>query len=211
MKRPDVPLLGYALLGLIDLKPSSGYDLRKVFAETAIGNYSSSPGAIYPALERLESQRLIRGVVEDSAGLRRRRIYHSTSAGTAELKRWLAKSIRQEDVMRGAPELMLRFSFMEHRLSSEAAVNFLQEFRAGLKTYLSGLESYARGNAKQMPLSGRLALESGIRGYRGMYDWTAYAIRAYRQAKASRNAPRGLKSARRIINRGANGATEVVP
>src|SRR5215472_1623670 len=109
MKRSDIPVLGYALLGLIDLKPSSGYDLRKIFAETAMGNYSSSPGAIYPALERLESQKLIRGVVEDSTGLRRRRLYHITTAGTAELKQWLSKPIEQNDVMRGANELMLRF------------------------------------------------------------------------------------------------------
>jgi hypothetical protein len=87
--------------------------------------------------------------------------------------------------MRGAQELMLRFSFMEQLLGAENAVNFLQEFRAALKAYLSGLESYARTNGKQMPLSGRLALESGIRGYRGMYDWTAYALRAYRQSLTS--------------------------
>ena len=80
---------------------------------------------------------------------------------------------------------MLRFSFMEHVLGAESAVNFLQEFRAALKAYLSGLESYARTNGKQMPLSGRLALESGIRSYRGMYDWTAYALRAYRQSLTS--------------------------
>jgi DNA-binding PadR family transcriptional regulator len=185
MKALDISVLGYALLGLVDLKPSSGYDLRKVFAETAMGNYSSSPGAIYPALERLQSQKLIRGVVENSTGLRRRRVYHSTPAGTAQLGKWLSKPIEQSDVMRGAQELMLRFGFMEHVLGAESAVNFLEEFRAALKTYLSGLEAYARTNGKQMPLSGRLALESGIRGYRGMYDWTAYALRAYRQSLTS--------------------------
>jgi DNA-binding PadR family transcriptional regulator len=195
MRQSSIPVLGYALLGLIDLKPSSGYDLRKVFAETAMGNYSSSPGAIYPALERLESQRLIRGVVEDSAGLRRRRIYHSTSAGRDELKKWLAKPLEPTDVMRGAQELMLRFSFMERALGAASVVAFLAEFRAALKSYLSGLESYARANAKQMPLSGRLALESGIRGYRGMYDWTAYAIRAYRHSLTTQPV-RPVKTAR---------------
>ena len=185
MRAVDISVLGYALLGLIDLKPSSGYDLRKVFAETAMGNYSSSPGAIYPALERLQSQKLIRGVVEDSAGLRRRRVYHSTPAGTAQLCKWLSKPIEQSDVMRGAQELLLRFSFLEHVLGAESAVNFLQEFRAALKAYLSGLESYARTNGKQMPLSGQLALESGICGYRATYDWTAYALRAYRQSLTS--------------------------
>ena len=41
----------------------SGYDLRKVFEETALGNYSSSPGAIYPALSRLEQQGIPRNAV----------------------------------------------------------------------------------------------------------------------------------------------------
>jgi DNA-binding PadR family transcriptional regulator len=185
MKVPPISVLGYALLGLIDLKPSSGYDLRKIFAETAMGNYSSSPGAIYPVLERLDSQRLIRGVVEHSAGLRRRRLYHTTPTGAAELRKWLSKPVAQSDVMRGAHELMLRFAFMDHALGVDAAINFLQEFRAALRPYLSSLESYARENAQQMRLSGRLALESGIRGYRGMYDWTAYAIRAYHQSLTS--------------------------
>lgn len=131
--------------------------------------------------ERLQSQKVIRGMVENSAGLRWRRVYHSTPVGTTQLCKWLSKPIEQSDVMRGAQGLMLRFSFMEHVLRAERVVNFLEKFRAGLKTHLSGLESYARTNGKQMPLSRRLALGSGIRGYRGMYDWTAYALRAYRQ------------------------------
>ena len=173
------------MLGLIHLKPNSGYDLRKTFAETAMGNYSSSPGAIYPALERLESQRLIRGVVENTAGLRRRRLYRLTSKGGAELKKWLARPIQQADVMRGAQELMLRFSFMDQALGPDAAIAFLQKFRAALKEYVSGLEAYSRESAPRMNLSARLALECGIRGYRGLHDWTSYAIRTYRQSQSS--------------------------
>ena len=149
-----------------------------------MGNYSSSPGAIYPALERLESQHLIRGVVEDTAGLRRRRLFHLTPIGNTELKKWLARPIEQADVMRGAQELMLRFSFMDRALGSAATLEFLQRFRSALKTYVYGLESYLRDNGPSMPLSGRLALESGTRGYRSLYDWTAYAIRTYRQSQA---------------------------
>jgi DNA-binding PadR family transcriptional regulator len=177
----DLPLLGYALLGLIDQKPSSGYDLRKVFAETAMGNYSSSPGAIYPALERLEAQRLVRGVVAKSAGLRRRRLYYLTLRGRAELKKWLARPLEQIDLMRGAGEAMLRFAFMDRALGATYTRVFLRNFRDALKAYIAGLDSYLAQNATRMPFSGRLALDCGIRGYRSMYDWTAYALRAYRQ------------------------------
>ena len=185
MNAKDTSVLGYALLGLIQLKPSSGYDLRKTFAETAMGNYSSSPGAIYPALERLESQGLVRGVVENTTGLRRRRLYKLTPKGTLELKKWLARRVEQADVMRGAQELMLRFAFTDQALGRDAAIAFLQQFRAALKPYTAGLEAYLRANAERMPLSGRLALECGIRSYRSLSEWIEYAIRQYRQSSHS--------------------------
>ena len=183
MVAADTSILGYALLGLIRQKSSSGYDLRKTFAETAMGNYSSSPGAIYPALERLESQGLIRGVVEETSGLRRRRLYHLTPKGDAELKNWLARPIEHTDVMRGSQELMLRFSFMDQALGTDATIAFLISFQSALKSYLSELESYLRDNAPKMTLSGRLALECGIRGYHSLNDWANYAASVYRKSQ----------------------------
>src|SRR5580704_12277438 len=74
MNSTKIPTLGYALLGLLHQKPASGYDLRKIFSSTSLKSYSDSPGAIYPALGRLEKQGLIRGTVEEVSGLRRRQI-----------------------------------------------------------------------------------------------------------------------------------------
>ena len=48
--------LGYALLGLIHQQPLSGYDVKKIFASTPMAGFSDSPGAIYPALRRLEKE-----------------------------------------------------------------------------------------------------------------------------------------------------------
>ena len=199
MKAHKTSVLGYALLGLIHQKPSSGYDLRKIFAETAMGNYSSSPGAIYPALARLESQGLVRGVVEETAGLRRRRLYRLTPPGAAELKKWLRRPIRQADVMRGAQELMLRFAFMDHALGAEAAIAFLQQFRAALKPYISGLRAYLRGNSAHMPISGRLALECSIRGYHSLQEWTSYAVGQYCQSqpRTARCSPKTAQGGRK--------------
>jgi DNA-binding PadR family transcriptional regulator len=182
MKPTTIPQLGYALMGLIHQKPSSGYDLRKVFAETAMGNYSSSAGAIYPALERLEAAGLIRGTVEEMGGLRRRKLYHLSPRGLTELKKWLLLPVESDDVLRGSGELMLRFSFMERVLGASACIAFLESFRKALSGYLPELESFLAGHAKDMTLSSRLALESGIRGYQSLHDWTAYALLEYRGA-----------------------------
>ena len=183
MKKESTSVLGYALLGLVQQRPSSGYDLRKIFAETAMGNYSSSPGAIYPALGRLEAQGLLLGTVKDTASLRRRRLYRLTPKGTAELRKWLTRPIEASDVKTGLSELMLRFAFTEKALGPDAAIAFLQRFRAVLKPYVAGLQVYLRANAERKPLSGRLALESGIRSYRSLYAWTDYAIRQYSESQ----------------------------
>jgi DNA-binding PadR family transcriptional regulator len=53
-----IPCLGYALMGLPQGKPWPGYELRKIFSSTAMRTYSDSPGAIHPALRRLEHHRV---------------------------------------------------------------------------------------------------------------------------------------------------------
>jgi DNA-binding PadR family transcriptional regulator len=185
MNAKGISVLGYAMLGLIQQKPSSGYDLRKIFAETAMGNYSSSPGAIYPALERLEAGGLICSEIHETSGLRRRRVFCLSSTGDSELKKWLLRPLARSDVMRGADEPMLRFAFIEHVLGVEAAIGFLQGFQAEILAYLPGLRLFLQDNATRMTLSARLALESGIRSYECLEQWSQYAIQTYRQSQST--------------------------
>ena len=51
--------LDYIILGLIQENALSGYRIRKTFEDTALGNFGGSPGTIYPALNRLEQNKLI--------------------------------------------------------------------------------------------------------------------------------------------------------
>ena len=182
----NISVLGYALLGLVQQKPSSGYDLRKIFTETAMGSFSNSPGAIYPALERLERHGAIASEVKDSAGLRRRRVYRLTAQGKREFKQWLAQPITRDDVVRGTGELMLRFAFMEEALGAQAAITFLSKLRAELNAYVPGLKAYLQQQGPQMPLSGMLALDSGIRNYETLQQWVEHAIQTY-QSFIARN------------------------
>jgi DNA-binding PadR family transcriptional regulator len=137
-----IPLLGRALLGLLIDAPLSGYDIRRLFTQTPLATFSDSPGAIYPALKRLEAAGFVRGRVERSAGLRQRRLFRVTPAGKAALE-----SLRA----------------LQHELT----------------TYLPELRRYLEANRGAMPLSGRLALESGIRAYDAMLAWTRDALGAY--------------------------------
>src|SRR6185369_2366606 len=138
----EVPLLGRALLGLLQQGESSGYDIHRLFTQTPMGTFSDSPGAIYPALARLEKEGLIQGRNERSAGLRRRRIFRLTATGRAALEAWLAAPVTRDDVVRGTDALMLRFGFIETTLGEAEAVRFLQALQREVTSYLAELRRY---------------------------------------------------------------------
>jgi DNA-binding PadR family transcriptional regulator len=179
MKEQDISLLGFALLGLLHQKPASGYDLRKIFASTAMGTFSDSPGAIYPALKRLEKSELIRSVVEDGPGLRRRRLFSPTPQGSKMLKRWLQQPVTRADVARRSHEVLLRFAFTDRVLGAPAAVALLEKLQEELGAYIPELKRNLRKQADEVPLSGMLALVSGIKQHESLLSWTKLAIGIY--------------------------------
>jgi DNA-binding PadR family transcriptional regulator len=180
-----ITLLSYAILGLLHGKASSGYELRKVFAETPMGSFSDSPGAIYPALRRLEDLKLIVASPIAGPSQRRRRILQLTREGIGALKGWLRTRVEQEDVASRMNVLMLRFAFMEDVLGESATLVFLREFERELNAYVAVLGEYVRGDLGSMATSAQLALRSGLLGYRAQAKWVAHAIKIY-QGKVKR-------------------------
>jgi len=178
MKPTKTPALGYALLGLLQ-KPSSGYDLRKIFSSTSMRTYSDSPGAIYPALRRLEKAGLIRGTIEEGSGLRRRQIFRLTPQGRAELRKWIALPIAREDLGSGLKTIMLRFAFSETAAGAAVSLEILKSLAAALPPFLQHLREQLQAMKPLSPTSGRLALECGIRSYESLLAWSHYSIAIY--------------------------------
>jgi len=181
MKPQETSLLGYAMLGILQQQPLSGYGLRKIFAATPLMAFSDSPGAIYPALERLQQRGLIRGRIQKGSGLRRRRVFKLTPQGLVHLRRWLEKPVTREDVVRGADGLLLRFSFMDGGLGRAHSARFLQALEKELAAYIPGLREFLKSPPGEMPLSGRLALESGVEGYEALLHWARRGRAVYRK------------------------------
>jgi DNA-binding PadR family transcriptional regulator len=175
----SVTLLGYALLGLLHGKASSGYDLRKIFTETPMGRFSDSPGAIYPALRRLEQRKLIIESAIVQPTKRRRKALQLTLEGRVALKAWLRTPLERADVTSHMPTLMLKFAFMDGVLGEAATLRFLCSLQQELNAYIPSLASYIREESGRLPRSGKLALESGWRGYRAQAQWVAHAISIY--------------------------------
>jgi DNA-binding PadR family transcriptional regulator len=70
----------YVILRLLREKPRHGYELIKALEEKFGGYYTPSAGTVYPTLQLLEDQGLIRGTDDDG-----RKVYRLTPEGEAFL------------------------------------------------------------------------------------------------------------------------------
>jgi DNA-binding PadR family transcriptional regulator len=179
MSEPLPTNLGFALLGLIHKTAMSGYDLRKVFAETALGNYSSSPGAIYPALARLEKQGLVTGEEDRSKSLRPKKIYRPSADGKKIFKAWLSQEVTKYDISHNYHELMLRFAFHDALDDRKATRRFLRELASGLEEVIADLVSQRKMIPETEPVQTRLALEAGLEQLRASARWAHNSIRYF--------------------------------
>lgn len=78
----------YVVLGMIRLGAQSGYEIKRTVELSIRFFWTISQAQIYPSLERLEREGLIKGKLEP-LGKRRRRTFTITKAGQTALREWL--------------------------------------------------------------------------------------------------------------------------
>ncbi len=171
-----ISTLSLAILGVINQQPQTGYDIRKLFSTTPLGHFSSSPGAIYPALKRIENAGWIRGKTRHGKTLRERVVYEITAKGLRVLTEHLSQPVTQDDIVWRMDDLMLRFAFMDPVIGREATLRFLGQFASQIETHVADLSRYLDGVRDILPVCGRLAMENGIGGYEMNARWARRAI-----------------------------------
>lgn len=180
-KRATQPTsIDFAILGLVYQEPRTGYGIRMVFETTALGNYSSSPGTIYPALKRLSKLGLIESLPQEEG---RKNIFHLTESGKKTLQTWLTQPLVQKDIEKKKEELFLRFAFMDDLVSPSQKIIFLQSFHDLLQDYIQQLEAYHQMAFEQLPLHGRLAFEHGIATYKTSLNWCKETLHYFKKKK----------------------------
>jgi DNA-binding PadR family transcriptional regulator len=167
--------LELALLGLIASHPAAGYTLRKRFATTPLGHFSDSPGSIYPALRRLHRRGLLRPLKDPNANGRRKQLFSITAKGLAQLRLWLKRPVARAELRHNPDELMLRFVFRAQLFGQASARSFLRQLEIPLRQIIAELEAFLRGSGAALPLTGRLAVEHGLEGYRTFARWAKQA------------------------------------
>ncbi len=99
----------YAILGVLCIKPCSGYDIKKFCDKTISHFWNENFGHIYPVLKQLEGEKLI--VPNSKQEEDRKKLYHITEEGKQAFYEWLAQTIVPSPPR---SELLLKLSFGNH-------------------------------------------------------------------------------------------------
>ena len=168
----------HVLLGVIASEPRSGYGLKKMFSSSPASVYRPSPGALYPALRRLEERRLLHAEKQVSSGRRALRLYRLTEAGLAVHLEWLRKPVVPQTVAADLGQHMMRFSLMENYLERTEVIAFLADLGDALDGFVRGMEQFVASRQETLRQHAVLALEHGIVMHRASLEWVRSAMAA---------------------------------
>ena len=97
-----------AVLGVLAYGPSTGYEIRKLLSETTSHFWKESYGQIYPTLEELREEGLIKVAAHETTGRETRR-FAILPEGEAELCDWIRSP--EVQLKPGRNELLLKLFF----------------------------------------------------------------------------------------------------
>jgi len=127
--------LEHAILGFLNYRPFSGYDLKKIFDRSVRHFWPADQSQIYRTLSRLSENGLAEMEYIEQQHRPDRKVYHITDAGKEELRIWLKTPLPFEE-SRSADMIQV---FFAGQLSNEEAVEMFRRaadyLRAGLAVY----------------------------------------------------------------------------
>jgi Predicted transcriptional regulators len=166
---PRVNKTRYALLGLLNLKPGSGYDIKKTCDKSISFFWSENYGQIYPVLKQLEEEGLVCKETEYTEGRPARNIYFITEQGREELNDWLMQPVEATPLRM---ELLLKLL-----LSVDIPVeNTIEKLEIKRREENSKLEYLAEVEER---------LRTGPRDRKGLHLWLAAISSGQHLASAS--------------------------
>ena len=178
--------LEYAILGFLNYRPLSGYDLKKVFDNSVRHFWPADQSQIYRTLAKLAEQ----GYVEQEIvrGLDRpdRKEYRITPAGQEALRTWLLNPLPSQD-LRIAELIQV---FFAGQLSDQQALALFERLAAAARATLAAYDQIPQPAEADAQAAGMQRerffwqLDTGIRDHvRAKWIW--------RGVKASSRASRG--------------------
>lgn len=176
----------YALLGVLDLRSGSGYDIKK-FCDSSIGFFwNENYGHIYPVLQKMEKEELVTKRVEQTEGKPSKNIYSITKKGKEELEQWLKLPIKTEPVR---SELLLKI-FMSKNIPVRDIIKNIQQIKEDcekeLLQYLN-IENLLNNHYKETDRKNfvlwSITLKNGKQGTQAKLKWCEETLQLLEEIK----------------------------
>lgn len=174
MPRRAASALERSILGLLLAEPRTGYALRRLLAAMPFGRVSASPGAIYPALRRLQRAGHLESAPDRTHPRRPARIFRLAPRGRRAVLAWLRAGIDREEAARRPEESILRLAFLPFTGRAADTTRFLLRYRDAM----AAEAAEGRRRAATLPQAARLALEHKVSLYGARARWARRALRA---------------------------------
>jgi len=172
----------YALLGILSIKPASGYDIKRT-VDGSIGFFwNENFGHIYPMLKRLEKEGLVKRRTRESEGRPVKNIYSLTAAGEKDLLRWLSKPSEENSIRN---EMLLKL-FFGRQIERQKIVEMISTERKKNVESLKKYSDIARIiSQKKSPdaLYWKFTLNFGMRRSEMIVSWCDETLKAIDRMK----------------------------
>jgi DNA-binding PadR family transcriptional regulator len=181
--------LGFALLGLLVRRESTGYELSRRMERPVGYFWTAQHSQVYPELARLEASGLVRHVLVEGAGPRPTKRYAATQAGMRALREWVASEMEPQPV-RDLETLRL---WSIWTVDPDAARSLVAQARS---RHADTLEAYERELAERVDtpqardrahpwFASRLTLQGGVLTRRAAVEWCDWMLEELEQTPGS--------------------------
>ena len=167
--------LEYAILGFLQYRPLSGYDLKKVFDNSVRHFWPADQSQIYRTLVRLDEHGYVEQEIVPGVDRPDRKEYRITTAGREALRTWLLTPLPQQDVR--IAELIR--VFFAGQLSDEQILAIFERLAVGARAALAAYDHIPLPADADVQTAGmqregffwQLTLEYGILSARMELEW----------------------------------------
>ncbi len=136
----EISTIGYAILGLLSWRALTGYDVKNLFANSAVMHWSGNNNQIYKTLLDLHRNDLVSVQVHTRESGPLRKVYSITDAGRTVLREWV--TITPEPPQLRHP-LLIQLAWAD-QLSADALAALLKQYKDDIETQLSMLQNQAK-------------------------------------------------------------------
>ena len=129
-----------AILGLLSWTPLSGYDIKKLFAESETLYWSGNNNQIYRTLVQLHNENLVTQEVVYQDDNPPRKVYTITDRGLAQLREWVLSTPALPQVRH---EFLIQLAWAD-LLDARALDNLLSQYEDEVRVHLLMLREQAQ-------------------------------------------------------------------